>query len=61
MAPLRGGIVNDIPETRWARTVDGACIAYQDFGDGPSTLVFVYGWVSHVEVGWELPLYGPAN
>ena len=57
MAPLRGGIVNDIPETRWARTVDGACIAYQEFGDGPSTLVFVQGWVSHIEVGWELPLY----
>ena len=45
----------DVPETRWARTVDGACIAYQDFGEGPSTLVFVQGWISHLEVDWELP------
>jgi class 3 adenylate cyclase len=45
------------PQTRWARTVDGACIAYQDFGEGSSTLVFVQGWISHIEVAWELPLF----
>ena len=30
--------MTDVPETRWARTVDGACIAYQDLGEGPVTL-----------------------
>lgn len=34
------------PETRWARTVDGACIAYQDVGSGPVTLVVIHGWVA---------------
>ena len=45
------------PETRWARTVDGACIAYQDLGSGPITLLVVHGWVSHLEVYWEQPRY----
>ena len=45
------------PETRWARTVDGACIAYQDIGEGPVTLLVVHGWVSHLEVYWEQPRY----
>jgi len=45
----------DVPETRWARTVDGASIAYQDFGEGPTTLVFVHAWFSHLELMWELP------
>jgi class 3 adenylate cyclase len=46
-----------IPEIRWARTVDGASIAYQDIGEGPVTLVMVSGWISHLEVYWEQPLY----
>ena len=46
-----------VPETRWARTVDGACIAYQDIGLGPVTLLVVHGWVSHLEVYWEQPRY----
>jgi class 3 adenylate cyclase/pimeloyl-ACP methyl ester carboxylesterase len=46
-----------IPEIRWARTVDGACIAYQDIGEGPVTLVVTHGWVSHLEVYWEQPRY----
>jgi class 3 adenylate cyclase len=48
-------VISDMPETKWARTVDGACIAYQDLGEGPSTLVFIYGWASHIEVVWEFP------
>jgi len=47
----------DVPKTRWARTVDGASIAYQDFGAGPLTLVVIHGWVSHVEVYWEQPRF----
>src|SRR5438093_386708 len=30
-------------------------IAYQVVGDGPVDLVYVPGWVSHVELAWELP------
>jgi len=46
-----------VPPVHWARTVDGACIAYQDIGEGPATLVVVHGWVSHLEVYWEQPRY----
>jgi class 3 adenylate cyclase len=49
--------MTDVPETRWARTIDGACIAYQDLGSGPITLLVVHGWVSHLEVYWEQPRY----
>ena len=45
------------PRARWARTVDGAYIAYKDVGEGPITLVLINGWVSHLEVYWEQPLY----
>ena len=44
-----------IPKTRWAKTIDDAYIAYQDFGEGPVTLVVIHGWVTHLEVFWELP------
>jgi class 3 adenylate cyclase len=47
----------DVPTTRWATTVDGLSIAYQDFGDGPITLLVAHGWVSHLEVYWEQPRY----
>ncbi len=42
------------PETRYARSGD-VNIAYQVIGDGPFDLVFVPRWVSHVELGWEVP------
>jgi len=54
-APERA--VTNVPQTHWARTVDGACIAYQDLGEGPVTLLVVHGWVSHLEVYWEQPRY----
>jgi class 3 adenylate cyclase len=44
-----------IPKTRWAKTIDDAYIAYQDFGEGPVTLVAIHGWVTHLEVLWEQP------
>ena len=46
-----------MPKTRWAETVDGASIAYQDFGEGPVTLVVIHGWISHLEVYWEQPRF----
>jgi len=43
----------DIPKTRWATTVDGASIAYQDFGAGATTIVSIFGSVTHLEIDWE--------
>lgn len=40
------------PETRYARS-ESVHIAYQAVGQGPPDLVFVPGFVSHVELGWE--------
>jgi class 3 adenylate cyclase len=44
------------PTTRYARS-GNANIAYQVVGDGPFDLVWVPGWISNVEVGWEVPEY----
>jgi pimeloyl-ACP methyl ester carboxylesterase len=42
------------PETCYAKSGD-VHIAYQVVGDGPIDLVYVPGWISHVEYLWELP------
>ncbi|HTS21151.1 MAG TPA: adenylate/guanylate cyclase domain-containing protein [Casimicrobiaceae bacterium] len=42
------------PETRFARS-GSVHIAYQVVGEGPLDLVYVPGWVSHVELAWEEP------
>jgi pimeloyl-ACP methyl ester carboxylesterase len=44
----------DRPEVRFTRsgTVD---LAYQVIGEGPPDIVLMIGWVSHLEVFWELP------
>lgn len=45
----------EMPETRFTR-VDDLDIAYQVVGPPAQLdLVFVPGWVSHLEVMWELP------
>ena len=43
-----------VPETRYARSGD-VNIAYQVTGDGPFDLVFVPGYVNHLELAWKLP------
>jgi class 3 adenylate cyclase/pimeloyl-ACP methyl ester carboxylesterase len=43
------------PETRYAKSGDGVHIAYQVTGDGPLDVVMVPGFVSHVELAWEMP------
>jgi len=43
------------PITRYAQSSDGASIAFQVHGEGPRDLVFVPGFVSHVELVWEEP------
>lgn len=42
------------PETRYARSGE-LNIAYQVVGDGPVDLVFLMGWVSHLEFFWKEP------
>jgi class 3 adenylate cyclase len=41
--------------TQYARSADGTNIAFQMHGEGPVDLVFVPGFVSHVELVWEEP------
>ena len=43
------------PRTEYARSGD-LHIAYQVVGQGPLDLVYVPGWVSHVELAWEEPI-----
>ena len=45
----------EIPETRYARSGDGVHIAYQVVGDGPLDVVMVPGFVSHIEMAWDMP------
>ena len=45
----------DVPQTKYAKTIDGVHIAYQVVGDGPIDLVWVMGWTSNVEALWEEP------
>ena len=44
-----------VPTTRYARTPDGVSIAYQVIGEGERDLVWVAGWLSHIEAAWEEP------
>ena len=43
-----------MPETRYAKSGD-TYIAYQIMGEGPLDLVFVPGFVSHLDMQLELP------
>lgn len=44
------------PETKYARSGD-VNIAYQVIGDAPLDLVFVMGWVSHLDYFWRNPAF----
>ncbi len=44
------------PQTRYALSGDTS-IAYQVLGDGPIDIVFVMGWVSHLDYFWEEPSF----
>ena len=45
----------EIPETRYAKTVDGVHIAYQERGEGPFDLVYIMGFAANFEVELEDP------
>jgi pimeloyl-ACP methyl ester carboxylesterase len=51
--------VNKRPDTQFARNGD-LSIAYQVAGDGPIDLVFVPGFMSHVEMNWDYLFYSAA-
>jgi pimeloyl-ACP methyl ester carboxylesterase len=55
--PGKIAVVN-MPEIRYARSVGDVDIAYSEFGreDGPR-LVWVSGFISHLEMNWEAPPY----
>jgi pimeloyl-ACP methyl ester carboxylesterase/DNA-binding winged helix-turn-helix (wHTH) protein/class 3 adenylate cyclase len=54
--PARAETVISVPETMYARSGD-VNIAYQVIGDAPLDLVFVMGWVSHLEYFWREPSF----
>ena len=45
-----------VPRTRYALSGD-LSVAYQVFGDGPLDLVYVPGYISHVEHHWKFPAH----
>jgi hypothetical protein len=45
----------EVPATRYAKTRDGAHIAYHAIGEGPPDIVYANSVMSHVEVSWEYP------
>ncbi len=51
---VRLSLVTTVPETRYTKSGDFH-IAYQVWGDGPLNVVFLPGWISHVELMWEEP------
>ena len=42
------------PKTQYAKS-GRVHIAYQVLGEGPLDLVWIPGWISHVELAWEMP------
>lgn len=47
----------ELPETHYAKTIDGVHIAYQVIGNGSVDFVYIGPWFTHVEYRWELPRY----
>jgi class 3 adenylate cyclase len=47
--------MSEIPETRYARSSDGASLAYQVSGDGPIDLVVLGGGSIPIELMWDDP------
>jgi class 3 adenylate cyclase/pimeloyl-ACP methyl ester carboxylesterase len=56
LAPDQHGVEEAValPGIRYTRSGDVA-LAYQVTGKGPIDLVFVPGWISNIEMAWELP------
>jgi DNA-binding winged helix-turn-helix (wHTH) protein len=50
----RGAKPETMPRTRYTRSGE-VNIAYQVLGDGPFDVVYVPGWITHLEYGWQQP------
>lgn len=50
----------DRPRVQYAKSGD-LSIAYEVFGSGSLDLVYVPGWVSHLDLGWDDPDRGAAD
>jgi pimeloyl-ACP methyl ester carboxylesterase len=46
------------PDTRYAES-GGASIAYQVVGDAPIDVVLVLGFITHLDLQWESPMFAP--
>jgi pimeloyl-ACP methyl ester carboxylesterase len=55
-APERSAARPVVPETHYAQNGE-VNIAYQLVGDGPIDIVFVMGWISHLEYFWKNPQF----
>jgi pimeloyl-ACP methyl ester carboxylesterase/DNA-binding winged helix-turn-helix (wHTH) protein/class 3 adenylate cyclase len=56
LEPARQALRGLAPETRYVQNGD-VNIAYQVAGDGPIDIVFVMGWISHLEYFWKHHLF----
>lgn len=52
----REAVAEEVPPVHYARSGDVG-IAYQVVGQGPVDLVFVMGWISHLEWFWKEPSF----
>ena len=48
----------ELPDVQYAKSGD-VNIAYQVTGEGPFDLVFVPGYVTHLELHWAIPSFAP--
>jgi len=46
-----------VPETRYVERPDGVSIAYQVVGEGPRDLLYVPGFISHLDLMWTEPRF----
>jgi len=46
-------VTTPVPETHYARTPDGASLAYHTVGDGPVDLLWLHAFLGGLEVLWE--------
>ena len=55
-APMATEVVEpsrmEVPRTNFIEP-DGVSIAWQVFGDGPSEILFIPGWISNVDMFWQ--------
>src|SRR5439155_2025455 len=52
-------LIMQIRDTRYVRTPDGVCIAYQVAGEGSIDLAWGFDFTGNVDLAWEWPVTGP--